>query len=202
MIHVLVAGLGETISARAWRSLSAEEQERAARIAHRGERMLFVAGRHLLQTALAEATGVEKFYTVAQDGNGKPYLVHGPSCLDFSISHSGNAVAVAVSSSGPVGLDIERLSGVDPEAIESAFTAPELLSLSRVPAAERPIACIRAWSEKEAAAKLHGAHRSGDGAREIDLKSWTLGFGPENYQLCLAHTRAHAAEILLRRESA
>lgn len=202
MIHVLVAGLGETISARAWRSLSAEEQERAARISHLGERKLFVAGRHLLQKAMAEATGVERIYTVAQHGTGKPYLAHGPSCLDFSISHSGSAVAVAVSTSGPVGLDIERLAGVDPEAIESAFTAPELQSLSRVPAAERPIACLRAWSEKEAVAKLHGAHRSGDGAREIDLKSWTLDFGPENYQLCLAHERARPAEILLRRESA
>ena len=202
MILVLFAELGPTASARALRSLSEEELARAASIRHEAERLRFVLGRHLLQTAITQATGVERFYTVEQREGGKPYLLDGPSCLDFSISHSADAVAVAVSTHGRVGLDIERVVELDPTTIESAFTAPELDSLASLPAAERPLACLHAWCAKEAMAKLHGSGiLQGGPVRAAEIRSWTLDLGPENYQLCLAH-EASPAEILLRKETA
>lgn len=200
-ILVLVAKLAGRVSPRALRSLSEEELARAGAIRHQEERLRFVLGRHLLQTAIIEATGVERFYTVKQAEGGKPFLADGPSCLDFSISHSARAVAVAVSTRGRVGLDIERVVELDPTALESAFTAPELETLTRLPPAERPLALIRSWSEKEAVAKLHGAG-IGQGSEAAETRSWTLDLGPETYQLCLAHEASPAADILLRMETA
>ncbi len=211
MILLLVSEIPETLSSQALRSLSEGERARATSLQHLEDRKRFVAGRHLLQTAITELTGTEKNYTIEQKENGKPYLVNAPSCLDFSLSHSGRAIAVVVSSNGRVGLDIECITAIDPSTIESALTARELETLTSLPAEERAAACFRLWCEKEALAKLSGAEslqgglgsampaRGEPGRNEI--RSWTLDLGPEKYQLCLAYEGTLSADLHPRRVS-
>jgi 4'-phosphopantetheinyl transferase len=202
LILILFTEIADFAPAKALRNLSEEELKRAARIRHSGDRLRFVLGRHLLQVAMAEITGVEKHYTVHQKENGKPYLADtGLDWIDFSISHSDRAVAVAISSVGRVGVDIERVNGIDPESIESLFTARELEDFSRLPAAERRLACISAWSEKEAIAKFHGNEESLCSSKPPVLRSWHLEIGPDRYQLYLAHELSFA-EIQMRKEPA
>lgn len=210
MILVLFADLRAPLSRQALASLSERDAAHALRIPHAGERKRFVVGRHLLRRALTEAIGEERCFEVEQRGGGKPHLVHGPPHLDFSISHAEGAVAVAVSMQGRVGLDIERSVGLDPDSIASVFSARELAALAELPAAEKPRACLRAWIEKEAAGKLAGIGPKGLGEtlpspperNRNDLKSWTLDFGSETYELCLAYEGPPQAEIRLRRETA
>ena len=89
--------------------------------------------------------------------NGKPHVIGGP---DFSVSHAGNAIAVAVMSDGcsaAVGVDIER---VDDRPITSALLRRTLGEgeRSNFPTLDRrlAVAFVRQWVRKEAVVKAVG----------------------------------------------
>jgi 4'-phosphopantetheinyl transferase len=77
---------------------------------------------------------------------------HGKPCkigdLHFSVSHSANRVAVAVTNAGPVGADIERVSEVS--GIERFVLHPD-----EVPP-EQELDLLRYWVRKEAVLKATG----------------------------------------------
>lgn len=209
---------GEPISQECWNSIDENDRARAFRIAGVSDRKRFVTGRALLRQALSTVLGESGAgFTFLQNRDGKPLLMNGPATvngngrLDFSVSHSGEAVAVAVSTEGRVGVDIERFQDIQPESIAAAFSPGEITTLQSLPENERKNASLAAWSAKEAVAKLLGCPDGLDthsliriqngGITESDsyqLKSWTLDFGKENYQLCLAHEGSANTEILLQ----
>ncbi|MEU8572516.1 4'-phosphopantetheinyl transferase superfamily protein [Streptomyces asoensis] len=83
-----------------------------------------------------------------------------PQALDFSVTHSGRLVGVAVCRDGEVGLDVEE-SGpgtvVDVDsAARVALSAAELAALRARPAGERQSAFLRTWTRKEAVLKALG----------------------------------------------
>lgn len=91
------------------------------------------------------------------DGGGKPRLEQGPH---FNLSHSADTMLLAVSSAGPVGVDLERIDRLDSDWLGVSgrvFSAGERGQLSRMPEAERPAAFLRGWVRKEAYAKARGA---------------------------------------------
>ncbi|MEH0544428.1 4'-phosphopantetheinyl transferase superfamily protein [Streptomyces sp. B21-105] len=81
-----------------------------------------------------------------------------PAPYDFSVTHSGALVGVAVSPDGAVGLDVEDVDvplDVD-AAARTALSGSELAALHALPPAERHPAFLRVWTRKEAVLKALG----------------------------------------------
>ncbi|SMF04962.1 4'-phosphopantetheinyl transferase superfamily protein [Streptomyces sp. Amel2xC10] len=93
--------------------------------------------------------------------HGKPRLDTPGSSVpyDFSVTHSGEIVGVAVCRGAEVGLDVEEADGpVDvPLAARTALAAPELAALNALPPPDRKAAFLRTWTRKEAVLKALGA---------------------------------------------
>lgn len=85
---------------------------------------------------------------------GKPVLDM-PDAPHFSLSHSGDWVALAVSLDAPIGVDVEFLSDNDHRAIYPRVLGGE--ELGRLEAAPHPAAAfISCWTQKEAVLKATG----------------------------------------------
>ncbi|SHI22844.1 4'-phosphopantetheinyl transferase [Streptomyces sp. 3214.6] len=81
-----------------------------------------------------------------------------PAPYDFSVTHSGAVIGVAVCRGGQVGLDVEEDGtplDVD-SAARAALSDTELAALNALPPAERRPAFLRVWTRKEAVLKALG----------------------------------------------
>jgi len=132
--------LDEAEQARATRFLRREDEERY-RAAH-------LLKRHMLGAVLG-LTPRELQFSV-QPG-GKPHLVSRIQ-QDFSLSHAGAWVSVAISRSGRIGVDVEAER---PAAfwrdIADMFLAPS------EPMVDAASEFLKIWTAKEAGLKAHGA---------------------------------------------
>ncbi|MBE6629550.1 MAG: 4'-phosphopantetheinyl transferase superfamily protein [Ruminococcaceae bacterium] len=100
--------------------------------------------------------------------NGKPYFEGSP--VQFSISHTGTLVAVAVSKNHPVGLDIEKIRPLREKFAARYFSEREQTEFANSDDPDTTL--IRLWTAKEAVGKYHGTGLSGD-LREIDTANTT-----------------------------
>jgi 4'-phosphopantetheinyl transferase len=140
--------------------LSATEEQRAGRYRFAADRDRFVLATALLRLAVAERTGTEaaavrldRSCDRCGEPHGRPQLPG--TALHTSISHSGDVVAVALTDTGPVGIDVEAMRDRDYEALVPRVCRPE----------ERPHITSAAdfyayWTRKEAVLKA-----TGDGLR-------------------------------------
>ncbi len=140
------------------RRLSKDDQTRAARFRRVEDRARFLLGRALLAQMLAARWGTAPVaLELALTKQGRPYL---PERLgtNFSISHSGNWVGVALTEGAEVGLDIESLDRrVDlPALSERIFNPADLARFQALPAPDQVRAFFRAWTGKEALSKAKG----------------------------------------------
>ncbi|RPF19995.1 4'-phosphopantetheinyl transferase family protein [Myceligenerans xiligouense] len=94
------------------RGLDADERRRCRALRRSGDRRRFVAGTLLAKAAVAGHLGVNPYgVTFARDcarcggPHGKPVVVGHP--VHFSVAHSEDVVAVALSAHAPVGVDVE-----------------------------------------------------------------------------------------------
>lgn len=114
-----------------------------------------LACRILVRCALSARIGREPEQLVFETGpHGKPFLPSGPA---FNLSHSGKYLALAVRSSGRVGIDIE--------VVRDALDLPHLAQLYFTESEQRGIATsrdgtaqgfFRVWVRKEALLKATG----------------------------------------------
>ena len=121
----------------------------------------FLTGRIMLRFALAHLLGVPAAQIeLAEQAQRAPLLVkpeHAP-CGGFSISHSGNWVAVACSRHAQLGLDIEilnperNLAGI----AAHSFPATDVLWMQSQP--DPTVAFYQLWSSREARYKLTQSH--------------------------------------------
>lgn len=124
-----------------------------------------VLGEWMAKTLLAEKSGlpVEQI-AILRDEKGKPFA-EVPSY--FSITHSGEWVAVAVSER-PVGIDMEKIRPVDPRLGERIGAKPERF--------------FEEWTAKEAHFKIYG----NPNFKEIDYRTLSpLHFYEEGYILTI-----------------
>jgi 4'-phosphopantetheinyl transferase len=150
------------VDAREVGALSRVEAMRAAGLTPQ-RRRAFVAGRLLARAALARRLGcppdevpIEAACPDCGGPHGRPVV--GAPGLHLSITRAGPVVAVAVSTSGPVGVDIEAVADVARYDIAALACAPaEGAALAALPPDERPTALARAWVRKEAVVKALGA---------------------------------------------
>lgn len=98
---------------------------------------------------------------VEYDARGKAH-VRGDH-VHFNVSHSGDALALAISRSQPLGIDLEhrRRPRRVLELAKRFFAPHEARMLSRLPETERQIAFLRLWTRKEALVKAEGTGLSG-----------------------------------------
>jgi 4'-phosphopantetheinyl transferase len=178
-IHVWRSQLDapDLILSRFLSHLTAEEVERAERFVFPVDRNRFITGRGLLRELLArylelapEAIPIKKY------SHGKPFLEPQMAFSDvfFNISHSQGAALLAFSSSGQLGIDIEKIRpdfGTE-EIAERYFSLAELQELRALPPELQAEGFFHCWTRKEACVKA-----SGEGLR-IPLDSFSVTLTP------------------------
>jgi 4'-phosphopantetheinyl transferase len=91
---------------------------------------------------------------------GKPALagVWSASGWHFNLAHSLDLALLAVTRSGPVGVDVERIRPLrDVDQLVSRFFSPrESAAFQALPAEQKPDAFFRLWTRKEAWLKATG----------------------------------------------
>lgn len=132
------------------------ETERCSRYRRAADRDRFTLATVLLRVVAGRAVGVDPAAVVVDrtcescgEAHGRPRLSRTP--LEASISHSGDVVVVAVTRTGPVGVDIEQLGAAD---------HTDLVSTVSTGSEPRNIATARDfyayWTRKEAVLKATG----------------------------------------------
>ena len=156
-------------------SLTAEEVAQGRRFVFEADRQRFCVARGLLRAILGAYSGTPpgdlRFTT---SDHGKPRHDGGAASLEFNVSHSGDAVLIAVATGGPVGVDIEQMKlGVDLlEIARSCFTPVErAVVFSDADGARHRF--YQYWACKEAWMKADGRGLS------LPLTEFSLVDGPE-----------------------
>ena len=141
--------------------ISPEEQRRHDELMRPEDRRRFVAGVGLSRLLLGAHSGTSPRKLVIDRGclrcgqpHGKPRLADPATDIEFSVSHAGERVVVALTRGGPVGVDVESLqrrAGVD-------TLAPHVLSLAERDArgGDDAARLLRYWTRKEAVLKATG----------------------------------------------
>lgn len=145
----------EKLFEKAYKEMSPQRQKKADRYKKDSDRRACIFADMLLRQILKDAGYTEEpvFYT---DEKGKPHLEDNK--LYFSLSHSGEFVACAVSNT-PVGIDIEKKRSVNLPLIKRVCTEEELSFVLSDSAAINDAVCNRfltIWCLKEAYLKYTG----------------------------------------------
>jgi phosphopantetheine--protein transferase-like protein len=136
--------------------LPSEELARLERLpAHRRDDALRV--RCAVRAALAAHLDTPpQSLSFSYGSHGKPELATQPA-LQFSLSHSRGRVLLAVSGSGPVGVDVERVRHPARDAVAERMLGPQAwLDYRAQDDAMRARAFAHAWAEREALVKAMG----------------------------------------------
>ncbi|MDG4793470.1 4'-phosphopantetheinyl transferase superfamily protein [Micromonospora sp. WMMD1082] len=136
--------------------LSPVESARAARLRQPEDRVRQVLGAALLRLAAASQTEasagavvVDRTCSRCAEAHGRPTLPG--TGLHASITHSGGLVGLALTRAAPVGLDVERVSGIDIEGL-----SPSVLHASERAESPNPSGFLTYWTRKEAVVKTTG----------------------------------------------
>lgn len=139
--------------------LSAGEEARCRQFVRFERRNQFLAGRMLLRQSLSQLLDIpfKDVQLTEQKGNAPRFDWSGNPEIGFSLSHSGNWVACAVSTTAKLGLDIELLNADRdlPELALHAFDTEENAWLNRQDATNRVRDFYQLWTRKEAQFKLN-----------------------------------------------
>jgi 4'-phosphopantetheinyl transferase len=141
--------------------LSPDEQARAQRYIVSKARSQFVETRGRLRLLLGSYLQRDPAsLAFVYSENGKPALAthSGGDLLQFNVSHSQDRILYAISSSQPLGVDIE---GFNPlisylDIAQRICTPQELAVFDLLPPVEKPQAFFKIWTRKEALVKLFG----------------------------------------------
>lgn len=134
-----------------------------------GDRINALLSRLLMLSEIESRTGIKQSKIEFTRGpHGKPYIKD--SALQFSLSHTGNAICLAFSENGEIGVDIERQSRtIKPELYKRVLCDDELTAV------ENGGNFIRFWVQKEAFLKRLGLGISRDlrGVNTLTLPNTT-----------------------------
>ncbi|MGY5778215.1 4'-phosphopantetheinyl transferase family protein [Rhizobium sp. LEGMi135b] len=140
--------------------LSEAEKNRAAAFRSCAARRLFVAGRVLCRTVIANLLGcAPQTLSLAITPSGRPYLPDYPD-IDFNLSHTGDRIALAICRGGRVGIDIERLDAFSEkegcQIMPMILSEQELDQVYQLDKRYRHDVFLACWVQKEAALKCFG----------------------------------------------
>jgi 4'-phosphopantetheinyl transferase len=139
--------------------LTAEERNRARRFLREESGRSFAVGRAALRSILAGYLEIPPADVPIENApNGKPQLTGSiVSDLRFNLAHSGELALIAITRSGEIGVDVERLRPVDHwhEIASRYFHATDTATIG-ADAAQTPVNFFRCWTRKEAVLKAIG----------------------------------------------
>jgi 4'-phosphopantetheinyl transferase len=138
--------------------LDEQEARRAESFVTARLRRRYVAGRTALRVVLGDALGVPPREVALETGRlGKPRLAGEPP-LWFNLAHCEGVGVIALTDSGPVGVDAESAARVrEPRELSARFFDPaEAAVIARLPDAQAARAFVRCWTAKEAVLKAIG----------------------------------------------
>lgn len=153
--------------------LSQDEAEKASRYRFEADRVRSIVSRGLLRRYLASYLNVSPETPIlATTAHEKPYL-RNPGLynrLHFNVSHSGDHVLIAFSTTYRVGIDVEK---VEPQRISddltrTCFTDRELATWHRLAPDSRAQRFFQSWAQKEAYMKGLGLGLSLE-PREVEV---------------------------------
>ena len=140
----------DTMLEEQWLSeLSSQKQASIRRLLFYRNRMTSLSGLRLLNIC-AQDEGLENFKLsdVQYPEAGKPFWENNNVFYDFNISHSGNFILVAASTTLKVGIDVEEIRPLKRLSFKRVMSADELVQIQ-----QRPILFFDLWSKKEAVVK-------------------------------------------------
>jgi len=158
--------------------LCEQEMQRYYRFRLESDRQQHVVSHALLRMALSRVTGGEvdpRSWRFTEDSRGKPVIapMSGLPSLNFNLSHSGSVAAIAISSTCPLGVDIEPVvQSPDTDILDSILSTGELAYLNSRPALLRQLDFVRLWTLKESYSKLLGRGLS------LDFSSFEIMLDP------------------------
>ena len=146
--------------------LSPDERERADRFRFEVHRNRFIVGRGMLRAILGRYGDVPPERLRFNYGpNGKPELItpgevtrRPGGVLHFNLAHSEAVGVLAVTQTGPVGVDVEQVRRLPDfkELVGQFFSGREAAEFSRLPWEQQPTAFFNLWTRKEALLKAMG----------------------------------------------
>ncbi|HEY0258103.1 MAG TPA: 4'-phosphopantetheinyl transferase superfamily protein, partial [Candidatus Methylacidiphilales bacterium] len=138
--------------------LDAGDRQRAARFHFAEDRARFVLGRGLLRKCLGyHLRQTPETIELATTEFGRPVLA-GNREIQFSLTHTGDLVAVAVTSGAQIGIDLELVQPQRdlPGLAERIFSPEDLREFLALSPGDQTGAFYRAWTRKEAYLKARG----------------------------------------------
>jgi 4'-phosphopantetheinyl transferase len=160
-VWIVPVDVPPAVGARCREVLDGSERARAAAFASPRDQQRFTVAHGVLRILAGRELGTRPAaLTWAPGPHGKPGLVPPWSGLHTSLSHSHDMIAVAISTSRPVGADIQYLvPGLDVAGLSARFFPP---GEARYVAAGRDVSTCAArfahlWARKEAAVKAAGS---------------------------------------------
>ena len=157
-VHAWHTDVGGTPTRPLLEILDAAERERVSRFKVSSARDQYVVGHGLLRIALGRYLRVNPPDIRFRAGpHGKPEL-DGTQNLSFNLSHTDDSVIIAVTRSGAVGVDVERVrKNLDPLDLATRFfSGQETAWLRSQPEPDRFASFFACWTAKEAYIKACG----------------------------------------------
>jgi 4'-phosphopantetheinyl transferase len=192
--------------------LSSNELERFGRFTHGESARQFLGGRLLARTVLGARLGVSpRDLAFVLGPHGKPDLLpSGHVRVHFNLSHTRGLIALAVTTAGEVGLDVEDCRARRLDIADRFFAPPEIEALRATPESEQTAAFHTLWTLKESFVKARGTGLS------LALDSFAVGLYPPRllpfgvtaadagrwHFTCLSPTPSHRAAICVHASSA
>ena len=142
-----------------FRSLSADERERASRFRFEHLSTAFALCRGVLRVLLGRYLAIEPdLIRFAYGPRGKPKLAFPDTPLEFNLAHSGRFAVYAFAVGCEVGVDIEEVRPLqDQEGIVRRFFSPEECEeWLELDPSQRNEAFFRCWTRKESYIKALG----------------------------------------------
>ena len=138
-----------------------QDQERAQRFRFPEDRERFVLGRILLARCLAANFALSSAQLLLEiDAKGRPFLSSQPE-IQFSITHTGDLVAVAAGRGCSVGIDIEQVRARHADLLRHVFDDTDRARFEQIAPEDRAQAFFQAWTGKEAYLKATGTGLGG-----------------------------------------
>jgi 4'-phosphopantetheinyl transferase len=184
-------------SATDWAACDAEEHSRAQRFRFEQHGRRFRAAHAAMRQIMGAQLGVRADALRWTTGaHGKPHLLDHPGWY-FNLSHSGDWALLGMSSSSPIGVDIECCKAMRDMAgiVRHQFSEAEQASYLQTPEADQADWFYRVWSRKEACLKALGSGLSVP-SRSFDVDGSDASVEaavPANGELC--HMTVHSVPL-------